>query len=170
MVADDLSKSLDTPFTRVKFNALITDSRYQGNKIILAKPQTYMNHSGQAVSALVRFYKVSTSHLMVVYDDVDLPLGTLRLRPHGGSGGHRGMRSLINRLVTEDFPRLRIGIDRPPGRIDAADYVLQDFSDPELEILTEILPRASEAVFAFIREGIDYAMTQYNRSNGMDLI
>lgn len=170
MVADRLSEHLDNTFTRMQFKALISDSRYQGNKIILAKPQTFMNLSGQAVSALIRFYKIIKTHLLVVYDDVDLPLGTLRLRPYGGSGGHRGMQSLINQLGTDDFPRLRIGINRPPGRMDAANYVLQDFSASELEVLTEILQQASEAVLSFIGEGIDYAMTQYNRPTGSDLI
>jgi PTH1 family peptidyl-tRNA hydrolase len=169
MIANKLAERLDTTFTRVQSKALVTDGRYQGNKIILAKPQTYMNRSGEAVSSLVGFYKIPSSHLLVVNDDVDLPFGTLRLRPQGGSGGHRGLKSIINQLGIDDFPRLRIGIDRPPGRMDAADYVLQDFTDLELEILPSILQQASDVVLSFIRVGIEDTMTHYNRSSGQEL-
>jgi PTH1 family peptidyl-tRNA hydrolase len=144
--------------------ALVTKGEYANRRIILAKPQTYMNLSGQAVSSLVRFYKVPLDNLLIVYDDVDLPLGTLRLRASGGSAGQKGMESMIERLGTEDFPRLRLGISRPPGRLQAADYVLQDFSKAEAELLPMVLDRAADAVQSFIRHGIVTAMNLYNTS------
>ncbi|MFW6115725.1 MAG: aminoacyl-tRNA hydrolase [Chloroflexota bacterium] len=131
--------------------------------VILAKPQTYMNKSGYAVGSLVHFYRVPMERILVVYDDLDLPLGTIRLRPSGGTGGHRGMRSIINQLGRQDFPRLRIGIGRPPGRMDPADYVLQDFSADEEELVEEALEQAAGAIEAWLVEGIDEAMTRYNR-------
>ena len=121
-----------------------------------------MNLSGQAVAPLVRFYKVPLENLLVAYDDVDLPFGLLRLRPSGGSGGQKGMQSIISTLGTEEFPRLRVGIDRPPGRMEASDYVLQDFSKDQVEALAEILDRGVEAVLTFIDEGLDAAMNKYN--------
>ena len=111
---------------------------------MLAKPQTYMNLSGQATGALLRFYKIPLDNLLVAYDDVDLPLGTLRIRPGGGSAGQKGLASIIERLGTQEFPRLRVGINRPPGRMQAADYVLQDFPPGEQEALQSALERAVE--------------------------
>jgi PTH1 family peptidyl-tRNA hydrolase len=121
-----------------------------------------MNLSGQAIGSLLQFYKIPNDRLMVVFDDIDLPWGTLRLRPAGGSAGQKGMQSIIERLGTQEFPRLRIGINRPPGRMEAGDYVLQDFSREETELLPAILERGVEAVLAFIKEGIVASMNQYN--------
>jgi PTH1 family peptidyl-tRNA hydrolase len=165
MLLDRMAERLGLNFSRFESNALIAKGEYQGKRLILAKPRTYMNLSGQAVGALLRYYKVPLANLMVAYDDVDLPLGTLRLRPTGGSAGQKGMMSIIERLGTQDFPRLRIGIGRPPGRMDAADYVLQDFSAAELEFLTPALERAVDAVLTFLSEGLDAAMNKYN-ANG----
>lgn len=162
MLVSRLAERLGVGFSRMQSKALVTKGEYQGRRVILAKPQTYMNLSGQAVAALVRFYKVPLENALVVYDDVDLPFGTLRLRPSGGSGGQKGMQSIIQTLGTQDFPRLRIGIDRPPGRMEAADYVLQDFSKDQAEALPEVLDRGVEAVLTFIVEGLDAAMNKYN--------
>jgi len=164
MLVDHLAKRLNITFSRLESKALVTKGEYANRRIILAKPQTYMNLSGQAVSSLVRFYKVPLDNLLIVYDDVDLPLGTLRLRASGGSAGQKGMESMIERLGTEDFPRLRLGISRPPGRLQAADYVLQDFSKAEAELLPMVLDRAADAVQSFIRHGIVTAMNLYNTS------
>ena len=164
MLVDHLAKRLNITFSRLESKALVTKGEYTNRRIILAKPQTYMNLSGQAVSSLVRFYKVPLDNLLVVYDDVDLPLATLRLRAAGGSAGQKGMESTIERLGTEDFPRLRLGISRPPGRLQAADYVLQDFSKAEAELLLMILDRATDAVQSFIHHGIVTAMNLYNTS------
>jgi PTH1 family peptidyl-tRNA hydrolase len=110
----------------------------------------------------MRYYKVDTTNLLVVYDDVDLPLGALRLRPVGGSAGQKGMQSIVEQLGTEDFPRLRIGIGRPPGRMDAADYVLQDFKRDELEPMNIVLDTAAEAILVFVTDGVEKAMNLYN--------
>lgn len=162
MLLDRLAERLGLNFSRFEMNALVAKGEAQGKRLILAKPRTYMNLSGQAVGALLRYYKVPHAHLMVAYDDVDLPLGTLRIRPAGGSAGQKGMMSIIERLGRQDFPRLRIGIGRPPGRMEAADYVLQDFSAAEMEILTPTLERAVDAALTFIAEGLDAAMNKYN--------
>jgi PTH1 family peptidyl-tRNA hydrolase len=132
--------------------------------VILAKPWTYMNRSGHAVAALARFYRVASSRLFIVYDDLDLPLGTTRIRPSGGSGGHRGMQSIINQLGHRDFPRLRIGIGRPPGRMDPSDYVLQDFSVDEKVVVATVLDQAIAAIETWLSHGIEEAMSLHNRS------
>jgi PTH1 family peptidyl-tRNA hydrolase len=162
LALDQLAERLGVTFSRVESKALVSKSEYQGKRLILAKPQTFMNLSGQATSALVKFYKVPLPNLLVVYDDVDLPLGVLRLRPGGGSAGQKGMASIIERLGTQDFARLRIGIERPPGRMNAAAYVLQDFSSSEQEELGATLNRAVEAILVYVSLGLEAAMNQYN--------
>jgi PTH1 family peptidyl-tRNA hydrolase len=162
LLVDRLAARLGASFSRVESKALVTRAEYAGRRIILAKPQTYMNLSGQSVSALLRFYKVGLDQLLVAYDDVDLPLGNLRMRPSGGSAGQKGVKSIIEQLGTEDFPRLRIGIDRPPGRMDAADYVLQNFSKDQAEFLAQILERAADAALTFVTEGLEAAMNKFN--------
>ena len=150
-------------FDKRQKRAVITSGAIRTRRIILAKPQTFMNESGRAVVPLARFYKVQPERLMVVYDDLDLPLGTIRLRPEGGSGGHKGMRSIIEQIGTQAFPRLRIGIGRPPGRMDPAAYVLQDFSTEEESLLEETLEHAVVAIEAWLSEGVEVAMNRYNR-------
>jgi peptidyl-tRNA hydrolase, PTH1 family len=162
MVIDRLATRLGVKFTRLESKALVTKAEFQGQRLVLAKPQTFMNLSGNAVSSLMRFYKVELSNIMVAYDDVDLPVGTLRIRPDGGSAGQKGIASIIERLGTQAFPRLRVGIDRPPGRMDAAAYVLQDFSAQEIEFLTPILDQAVEAILIYVTSGLNTAMNQYN--------
>jgi PTH1 family peptidyl-tRNA hydrolase len=159
---DRLAERLGVTFSRLESKSLVTKVEISQHRLVLAKPQTFMNLSGQAVASLVRFYKVPLECLLVVYDDVDLPLGALRLRPGGGSAGHKGMQSIIEKLGTQEVPRLRIGVNRPPGRMEAADYVLQDFSKVETELLPEILNRAADAVMVFVRQGIVVAMNQFN--------
>ena len=162
MVLDHLAQELGVTFSRLESKVLLTKADDQGKRLILAKPQTYMNLSGQAVGSLVRYYKIALDHLLVVCDDIDLPFGTLRMRPGGGSAGQKGIQSIIERLGTQEFPRLRIGIDRPPGRMEAADYVLQNFRGEELEFMPLLLDRAVEAALVFTREGIVTAMNQIN--------
>ena len=162
LLVDALAARLGVRFRRLQFKALTTDTRYGEAKIILAKPQTYMNLSGQAVGSLMRFYKIPPERLLVAYDDLDLPLGTVRLRPKGGHGGHKGMRSIIERLGTQEFPRLRLGIGRPPGRMDAADYVLQPFAPAELEAMSIAFDRGVEGIFRWLDEGLDAAMNFVN--------
>jgi PTH1 family peptidyl-tRNA hydrolase len=162
MLLNHIAVRLGENFSRVESKALVAKSSYLGERVILIKPQSFMNNSGAPISSLVRFYRVSLDNLLVAYDDVDLPLGTLRLRPSGGSAGQKGMQSIIERLGTEEIPRLRIGTGRPPGRMEAADYVLQDFPANEMDLLEETLERAVEAVLTFMQYGVEPAMNAYN--------
>lgn len=158
----------DLTFDKRQKRALVALGAVLGQRVILVKPQTFMNESGRSVVPLARFYKVRPGRLLVVYDDLDLPLGTVRMRPEGGSGGHKGMHSIIEHWGGQDFPRLRIGIGRPPGRMDPAAYVLRDFSPEEEPLLEETLERAAAAIEAWLREGVEVAMSQYNqRSSGL---
>jgi PTH1 family peptidyl-tRNA hydrolase len=159
---DRLATRMNLSFSRVQFRALVTDRQANGVRLILAKPQTYMNESGLAVGALVRFYKIPLQNMLVVHDDVDLPLGTVRIRPGGGSAGQKGVGSIIDHLGTQDFPRLRMGVGRPPGQMLAAAYVLQEFARGEAEIVNLTLDKAVEAVLTFISEGLDSAMNKHN--------
>jgi len=162
LAIDHLAERLEVKFSRVQLRALVTDTRFQGQRILLAKPQTYMNESGVSVASLMKFYKIPLDNVLVAHDDVDLPFGTLRLRPGGGSAGQKGVASIIARLGTQEFPRLRLGIGHPPGSKLAAAYVLQEFSRDEAEQLPAVLDRAVEAALAFVTEGLDAAMNQYN--------
>lgn len=163
MVLDRLASRLDTSFSKIKMNAMMTAVRYGDQRLILIKPQTFMNLSGQPVSSFIRFYKLPKEHILVVYDDVDLPFETLRLRPDGGDAGQKGVRSIIQQLGTQEFPRLRVGVGRPPGRMPVSSYVLQDFSKPEEELLPFVLDQASSAALHFIDNGLESAMTIYNQ-------
>ncbi|MCK4489237.1 MAG: aminoacyl-tRNA hydrolase [Anaerolineales bacterium] len=164
MVLDQLAGKMDTSFSKMKMNALMTAVRYKGQRIILLKPQTFMNLSGKAAASFIRFYKLPLENLLVVYDDVDLPFQTLRMRPNGGDAGQKGVRSIIKELGTKDFPRLRIGINRPPGRMSVSSYVLLNFSDQEVETLPFVLDQAADAILAFVELGLNQAMTTYNQS------
>ncbi len=164
MVLDQLAGKMDTSFSKMKMNALMTAVRYKGHRIILLKPQTFMNLSGKAAASFIRFYKLPLENLLVVYDDVDLPFQTLRMRPNGGDAGQKGVRSIIKELGTKDFPRLRIGINRPPGRMSVSSYVLLNFSDQEVETLPFVLDQAADAILTFVELGLNQAMTTYNQS------
>ncbi len=162
MLVDRLAVRLDLSFRRLQFKALVANGMHCGNKVILAKPQTFMNLSGQAVSALIRFYKLPLANLMVAHDHLDLPFGAIRIRPDGGAGGQRGMESIIERLGTQGFPRVRLGIGRPPGQMDPAAYVLQEFPDGDTVFLSQTLDRAADAIFAWMDDGLEPAMTRFN--------
>jgi len=162
MLIDRLSVRLDARMSRMQAKALVASINYEGSKLILAKPQTYMNLSGQAVQGLARFYKLPLENVIVAHDDLDLPFGTIRIRPGGGPGGQKGIASTIKRLGTKEFCRLRIGIGRPPGRMDPAAYVLQDFSSGDISLLSQILEHAADAVITFISEGLNAAMNKFN--------
>jgi PTH1 family peptidyl-tRNA hydrolase len=162
MLLNHLSSRFGENFTKVESKALVAKTSYLGERIILVKPQSYMNNSGSPVSSLIRYYQVSLDNVLITYDDVDLPLGTIRIRISGGSAGQKGMQSIIERLGTEEFPRLRIGTGRPPGRMEAADYVLQDFPSSDMDLLADTLDRAVKAILTFIQYGIDRAMNEYN--------
>ena len=164
MLIDHLLDSYGAALNRSVSEALVTVIENEESTVVLAKPQTYVNESGRAVASLVRTFGVELSNVMIAFDELDLDLGVIRMRPAGGSSGHRGMRSIINHLETQDFPRLRIGIGRPPGRQSAADYVLSNFSNSEQELLSGVLERAVLCVQNYIGDGIQLAMTACNRS------
>lgn len=161
MAVDALAQAYQTSFGKVQNKALITDFRLDGKKVVLVKPQTYMNGSGEAVGPLAHFYKVEPSQLLVIYDELDLPFGTVRVREKGSSGGHNGMKSLIAHLG-DTFPRLRLGIGRPPGKMSPPAYVLQDFGREEEPVVQELLDTAVKVAETFIKEGITLAMSRYN--------
>jgi len=168
-VLDALARAHGLSFSREKLARTHTaQGRIGGRSVILAKPQTFVNRSGQAVGRLARWHKVPPQQILVVYDELDLPLGRLRLRPEGGAGGHNGMRSIIEALGTQQFPRLRVGIDRPPGQMDPADYVLHPFSKEEGEIVALVIDQAVAAVEAWLEEGIVAAMDRFNRPWAQD--
>lgn len=162
MFIDRLAVRLGARGLKVQSKAIVTSAIYEDRKLILAKPQTYMNLSGQSIQGLAHFYKLPLENLLVAYDDLDIPFGTIRLRPGGGPGGQKGVASTIERLGTKDFARLRLGIGRPPGRMDPAAYVLQDFSREEVKPLSEILDRAADAALEFVMNGLDKAMNKFN--------
>ncbi len=151
-----------TGFTKMQSRALISTGHVAGAAVVLAKPQTYMNLSGQPVAALVRFYEVPLERLLICSDDIDLPLGTLRLRPEGGSAGQKGLESIIASLGTKVFPRLRLGIGRPSGAKAAANYVLRDFKGEDLDLINVALDRAVEAIEFFLKHGLEQTMSRFN--------
>ncbi len=149
-------------FDEKRSKGLIARGKLAGVNVALVKPQTFMNLSGEAVAPVARFYKVSYEHILVAFDDLDLPIAKLRLRPKGGAGGHKGMRSIINHLGTDQFPRVRLGIGRPQGQMPAEAYVLQKFKPDEWEAMLVTYRIAVEAVKVVLTEGIDNAMNQFN--------
>lgn len=162
MVVDRIASNLKCSLSKVQGKAIVGMCRMDGIKLILAKPHTFMNLSGVAVSSLVRFYKIDLDHLIIIHDDVDIPFGQIRLRPGGGSAGQKGVESIIEKLGTKSFPRLRMGIGQPPGRMDSADYVLQPFGKDDEEDLSSFLDRGFEAFKCFVTEGLEAAMNRYN--------
>ena len=164
MLIDRVAVRLNARGLKVQSKAIVTDAKYEERKLILAKPQTFMNLSGQSVQGLVHFYKVPLTNVMILSDDLDIPFGTIRIRAAGGPGGQRGLSSILEKLGTKDIPRLRLGIGRPPGRMEPADYVLQNFSKDEQQTLSEVLDHAAQAVFAFVTHGLNKAMNEFNGS------
>ena len=164
MVVDLLAEQWGETITKKQARSVLTSHMIGSSKIILAKPQTYMNESGRAVQALLNYYKITPDRMIVIFDDLDLPLGTIRMRPFGGTGGHRGMRSIQKIIHTQDYPRMRVGIGRPPGRMDPAAYVLQDFTQDEYEALQSTLSRSVDCLTHFLEHGLEEAMNSCNPS------
>ncbi|HHY09520.1 MAG TPA: aminoacyl-tRNA hydrolase [Firmicutes bacterium] len=162
-VVDELSRRFGIPLQAVKFGAKLGQGLAEGQKIMLVKPQAFMNRSGEAVGRLVNFYRLELSSLLVIYDDLDLAPGRIRLKGSGSAGGHRGVENIIRHLKSPHFPRLRLGIGQPPPEITAAAYVLQGLEADELKILKEACLRAADAVSLWLKEGLIAVMNQYNR-------
>lgn len=154
-VVDALAEAQSLTFTRSEKHAFVAHGTIGENRVVLVKPQTWMNDSGKAVTPLLSFYKIPSERMLVLYDDLDIPLGTLRFRHEGSSGGHRGVQSIIQNLGTQTFPRLRLGIGRPPGRMDPAAYVLQDFSSAEAPVHEDVLRMAKQLIVDWLRGSPD---------------
>lgn len=147
-----------------KFKALYGKGMIEGQKVILAKPQTFMNLSGESVRELTDFFKIDeTSELIVIYDDISLNPGQLRIRPKGSAGGHNGIKSIISHLGTQEFLRVKVGVGEKPKGYDLADYVLSHFSKEDREIMEDAFVRAAQAVAALLRDGTEAAMNEFNR-------
>lgn len=161
---DYLAALYRIPLGKEKFRAVLGDGIIQGEKVILMKPQTYMNNSGEAVRAVLDFYKLEPQKLIVIYDDIDLNVGALRIRTRGSAGTHNGMRSILYHLGTEDFPRIRIGIGKPDPRYDLADYVLGRMNPDEEKALGQAIEKVAEAVSVIMVSGIETAMGRFNEN------
>ena len=163
LTADAMERAKNISINRVRFQALTAQCQLGGERVLLMKPQTFMNLSGRAVAEAVRFYKLTPQQVLVVYDDVSLPPGKLRFRLRGSAGGHNGIKSIIAELGSDAFPRLKIGVGAPPHPdYDMADWVLSVFHGQDAEIMAEAAGRAVDALELFIEKGPEKAMNLYN--------
>jgi len=166
MTLDRLARELGVAFRRAPMRgapAMAARARRDGIDAVLLKPHTYMNLSGLAVRAAASYYGVGPESIIVVYDDLDLEVGRIRIRARGSSGGHRGMRSVIDEMGTEEIVRVRIGIGRPPPWEDSADYVLSSFVPEELPLMSDAITNAAKAILCIMAEGVEAAQTEFNR-------
>lgn len=164
MVIDRLASNLKIDSFEQKWNGLVANRLLKGEEIYLLKPMTYMNLSGKCIKSVIDATSVNFHDILVVLDDTELPLGTIRIRARGSSGGHNGLQSIIDECGTEDIPRLRIGIGRPPENVELAEYVLQPFGIEEKDLLEMIIDRAVDGILCWIFEGVENAMNKFNRS------
>ena len=163
MVLDYFASVHNISISKIKHKALLGEGLIGEEKVVLAKPQTFMNLSGESIYELVNWYKCDISKLIVVYDDVDIDIGRIRIRAEGSSGTHNGMKSIIYLLQTDQFPRIRVGIGKQPDFMDLGDYVLSRFSDEEIPLMEEAVKNSSLAIEEIIKNGINSAMNRYNR-------
>lgn len=161
--ADLFAESLDTEIKRLKYHALTAEVNIDGHRCLLMKPQTFMNNSGEAVSEAAKFYKIPLEKIIVVFDDISLPIGKLRVRRKGSAGGHNGIKSIIAHLGSENFPRVKIGVGaKPHPDYDLADWVLTSFKKEDFPALKEAMESACKAVELIVKGETDKAMNQYN--------
>jgi PTH1 family peptidyl-tRNA hydrolase len=162
MVLDALAKRTGAGLRSHKSGCLTDETKLAGERVVLARPTSYMNESGRPVGALMRWYKAEPERLIVVHDELDIPFDEVRVKLGGGVAGHNGLRSVASHLGTKDFIRVRVGVSRPPGRQDAADYVLSEFSSNERKVLPEVVERAADAVELILERGVERAMNDIN--------
>lgn len=163
MAADAMAKAKGVTINRLRFRALTAQCVIGGENVLLMKPQTYMNLSGEAVGEAARFYKIPSEHIIVVSDEMALPIGKLRIRTKGSAGGHNGLKNIIAHLSTENFPRIRLGVGAPPhAEYDVKDWVLSTFKNQDAEDMAKAAARAAEAAECYIAEGADRAMNKFN--------
>ena len=162
MVIEKLLERSSASFKSHKSGCLIAETQVAGERVVLARPTTYMNDSGRPVRELTRWYKTPSEHLIVVHDELDLPFSEVRVKSDGGTAGHNGLGSIVSHLGTKGFTRVRVGIGRPPGRKEAVGHVLNEFSSSERKELPEILERAADVVEEVLSAGVERAMNVYN--------
>ncbi|WP_066514962.1 aminoacyl-tRNA hydrolase [Curtobacterium ammoniigenes] len=164
MVLDELARRMGSSFRRHKTPTEVAEGRTSpgGPRLVLAKPRSFMNTSGGPVSAVLRFYDVAPDRLIVVHDELDIPFDVVRLKSGGGHGGHNGLRDIIKAVGTPDFTRVRVGVGRPPGRQDPADFVLHDFSSTERRALPLLVDRAADAVGSIVADGLVSAQQRFH--------
>lgn len=162
MTLDALADKYNIDVREKAFKGLIGKGMIEGNKVILVKPQTYMNLSGECIRQVMDYYKVDPSEFIVIYDDISLVPGGIRIRKKGSAGGHNGIKNIIAHLGTQEFPRIKVGVGDKPPRMDLADYVLSRFSKEDREKMEQAFKDAAEAVEVMIAEGPDAAMNQFN--------
>ena len=167
MVLAELADRIPATFRTHKANCMVAEGRtgIEGPRLILAKPNSFMNVSGAPVAALVRFFKADPSRLIVVHDDLDIPFDTIRLKQGGGHGGHNGLRDIISAIGSADFTRVRVGVGRPPGRQSAADFVLHDFTSTERSVLPYLLSDAADAVELLVHSGLSAAQLRFHTAS-----
>ena len=163
MTLDALADKYNIDVREKAFKGLIGKGGIEGNKVILAKPQTYMNSSGESIRAAADYYKVDPEDILIVYDDISLAPGQLRIRAKGSAGGHNGIKSIIAHLGTQEFPRVKVGVGEKPARMDLADYVLGHFSKEEQATMDDAVKEAADAVCEIVNVGIAQAMNDHNR-------
>lgn len=162
-VLDAVAAKYDIKIKKLRFNAIYGEGTIGGEKVILVKPQTYMNLSGESIRDFKAWYKTDNTEIIVIYDDISLPVGKLRLRSKGSAGGHNGIKSIIYQLNSDVFPRIKVGVGKPENpNYDLADYVLGRFGSDEVKTLVESAVRAADAVEVIIRDGMEKAMAAYN--------
>jgi PTH1 family peptidyl-tRNA hydrolase len=159
---DVLAGAAGIRVSKIKFKSLIGEGKISGHSVILAKPQTFMNASGEAIRDIMQYYKIPPDRLIVIFDDVSLDTGRIRIRARGSAGGHTGMKNIIYHLGTEDFPRIRIGIGHPGKEEDLIDYVLDKFPKDEINTLIQTAKQIPEIVDSIISSGVESAMNKYN--------
>ena len=165
MVVDRFASEKRVTLKEKKYHSLIGSWQMNGEKVLLVKPQTYMNRSGEAIRTLFRYLPVALQDLVVIHDDLDLPLGRIRMRPRGRAGGHQGVLSILDDLEGEDFFRVRLGIGRPPAGVDPSDFVLDPFPLKETDLVDEAVSKAADALESLLQEGSHRAMERFNRAN-----
>ena len=163
LAADAVEKDCGVSIDRLRFHALTAQTKLGGQKVLLMKPQTYMNSSGESIRAAADYYKVDPEDILIVYDDISLAPGQLRIRAKGSAGGHNGIKSIIAHLGTQEFPRVKVGVGEKPARMDLADYVLGHFSKEEQATMDDAVKEAADAVCEIVNVGIAQAMNDHNR-------
>lgn len=162
-VIDVLSREYGIPVTKIKHKAVIGEGKIAGHKVILVKPQTFMNLSGESVQSLLAYYDIPIENLFVIYDDIDTDVGRLRIRKKGSAGTHNGMKSIIYLIKNDNFPRFRIGVGAPKGKMDLADYVLGHFTKEEMPIMVDVIKETAEAIVDALESTVDHAMNRFNK-------